>query len=54
MYPKFWSEDPKEINHSEDLRIDRRIILELILGKWGGKFRTECIWFGIGSSGWIL
>jgi hypothetical protein len=28
---KFWSETPEEIDHSEELEVDERIILEWIL-----------------------
>jgi hypothetical protein len=28
--------------------------LERILGKYGGKVWTECIWLRIGTSGWLL
>jgi len=35
----------------EDLGIDRRIILEWALDKWGGKVWTGCIWFRTGTSG---
>jgi hypothetical protein len=33
MYAIFWVENLKGRDYSEDLGIDRRIILELILGK---------------------
>jgi len=32
-YTKFWSEDPKGRDHSEDVGVDGRIILEWILKK---------------------
>jgi len=31
----YWLENLKERDHSKDLRIDGRTILEWILGKWG-------------------
>jgi hypothetical protein len=31
--------------------VDGRTILEWILGKWGGKVWTECIWLRIGIGG---
>jgi hypothetical protein len=34
MNTKFWSGNLKERDHSEDLGIDGKIILEWILGKW--------------------
>jgi hypothetical protein len=40
---KFWSENLKGRDHSEDLGVDREIILEWILEKKGGKFWTGCI-----------
>jgi hypothetical protein len=40
--------------HSEDLGIDGKIILELILGKQGGKVWTGCIWLRIGTSSGLL
>jgi hypothetical protein len=33
MHPKCWPEIIKRRNHSEDLGIDRKIILEWIFGK---------------------
>jgi hypothetical protein len=33
MHAKFWSEDLKERDHSVDLGVDRKTILECILGK---------------------
>jgi hypothetical protein len=41
-------------DHSEDLGVDRRIILEWILGKWGRKTWTGFIWLRIGTSGGLL
>jgi hypothetical protein len=50
MYTKFWSKNVKGRDLSGDLGVDRRIILEWILGSmW-----TRCIWLRIGSSGGIL
>jgi hypothetical protein len=37
MFIKFWSENLKGRDHSEDLGVDERIILEWILGEWCGK-----------------
>jgi hypothetical protein len=31
-------------DHPEDIGVYGRIILEWILGKWGGKMWTRCIW----------
>jgi len=33
MYKIFWLENLKERDHAEDLDVDRKIILEWILGK---------------------
>jgi hypothetical protein len=33
MHTKFWSENLKERDHSEDLGVDRKILLEWLLGK---------------------
>jgi hypothetical protein len=41
-------------NHSEDLDVDGKIILEWILGKYDGKMCTEFIWLRIGTSGGLL
>jgi len=37
MHTEFWSENIKGRDHSEDLGISRRIMLEFILEKQGGK-----------------
>jgi len=37
MEKGFWSESLNEGDHLEDLGVDGRIILEWILGKYGGK-----------------
>jgi hypothetical protein len=42
------------INHSEDLGVDERIILEWIVGKYGGKMWIGCMWLRIGTSGEFL
>jgi hypothetical protein len=44
---KFWSENLKGRDHSEDLGIDGEI-LEWILWKWGVNMWTGCIWLRIG------
>jgi hypothetical protein len=54
MHTKFWSEDLKGRDHSEDLGVDGKIILEWISEKYGGKVWTGCIWLRIGTSGGLL
>jgi len=44
MHTIFWLETPKERDHLEDLSVDKRLILDWILGKQGGKVWTGCIW----------
>jgi hypothetical protein len=41
-------------DNSEDLGVDGMIILELILGKQGGKVWTEFVWIRIGTNGGLL
>jgi hypothetical protein len=41
-------------DHSEDLGVDGRIILEWILGKYGGKVWTGFIWLRIATSDGLL
>jgi len=40
MCTKFWSQNLKRRDHSEDLGLDRRTVLEWILGKCYGKMWT--------------
>jgi hypothetical protein len=37
MYIRFWSENPKERDHSEDLGVDGNIIVQRVLGKYVGR-----------------
>jgi len=48
------SENLKEKEHSEDVGIDGKIILEWILGKWSGEVWTGLLWLRIGTSGELL
>jgi hypothetical protein len=41
-------------DHSEDLGVDRKIILEWVLGKYGAKLWTQFIWLRIGTNGGLL
>jgi hypothetical protein len=54
MYTKFWSENIKERDHSENPGEDGKIILESILGKQSEKMWTGFIWFRIRTSGGFL
>jgi hypothetical protein len=51
MHSKFWLKHLKGLDHSEDLGVGRRIILEWILEKYGGKLWTGFVWHRIGSNG---
>jgi hypothetical protein len=50
----FWLENLKGRDHLKDLGAYEKIMLEWILGKYGGKVWTECIWLRIGTSGGLL
>jgi hypothetical protein len=41
MHKIFWLEKLKGGDHSEEISVDEKIVLELILGKQGGK-----LWIG--------
>jgi hypothetical protein len=43
MRTKFLSENLKGTYHADDLGVDGKVILEWILGKYGGKMWTGCI-----------
>jgi hypothetical protein len=53
-HTKHWFEDLKEREHSEDVGIHEKIILEWILGKENGRVWTECSQLRIGTSGGLL
>jgi hypothetical protein len=44
----------KGTDHSEELRVDGKITLEWILGKYGWKVWIEYIWFRIWTSDGLL
>jgi len=50
MYKKYWSENLKGRDQSEDPSTEGRI-LQYILGKQSGKVWTGLIWLKIGTSG---
>jgi hypothetical protein len=50
----FWSENLKGRNDAEDLGVDGKIILDWILGKYGERVSTGCIWLRTGTSGGLL
>jgi hypothetical protein len=51
---RFWSENLKGEEHAEDPRVDGRIILDWILGKYGGHLWTGFVWLRIRTNGGIL
>jgi hypothetical protein len=53
MEETFWFEYLKGRDHSEGLRVGGRI-LEWVLGKYGGKMWTGCIWLRIETNGGLL
>jgi len=54
MPTKLWSEILKERDHSEDLDVDGRIILEWILRTLCGKVWIRCIWLRVETSDMFL
>jgi hypothetical protein len=54
LIESFWSENLKGKDHSEDINVEGRIILERILGEKCGKLWTALIWFRIGTSDGLL
>jgi hypothetical protein len=54
MYIKLHLENLKERDHSVDLSVEERIILEWILGKYGRKLWNGIIWLRIGTSVGLL
>jgi hypothetical protein len=54
MRTKFWQEDLKERDHSEDQGVGSRIILKWILGKSGLGMWTGSIWLRIETGSWLL
>jgi hypothetical protein len=54
MHTKFQLENLKGSEHSEDLGIDRKVILGWILRKERGEVWTGFIWLRVGTSGRLL
>jgi hypothetical protein len=54
MHTKCWSRNLKGRANSEDLDVDRKLILVLILRKKGGNVWTGFIWLRIGNSDGFL
>jgi hypothetical protein len=54
MHTVLLLENQKGRDHSEDLGVDRKVILEWILMKQGGKLWTGFIRLRIGTSGGLL
>jgi hypothetical protein len=54
MRTKFWLKNQTERDHSDDLGVDGKMIVELILRKYGGKLWIGCIWLRIGTSGGLM
>jgi len=54
MHTVFWLENLKGRDHSEDLGVDGRVILEWISEKYGGKVWTGFMWFRIEANDWLL
>jgi len=49
MHTKFWSETLTGRDHTEDLSVDERILLEWILRKWGGEMWMDSSGSGYGT-----
>jgi len=54
MHTLFWMDNMKGRDHSENLDVDGKIILEWIIGKYGGKVWTGFIWLSMWTSGGLL
>jgi hypothetical protein len=53
-HTNFWYIYPKEIGHMEDLGIDGRIIIKLIIKKQDASQWTGFLRLGIETSGWLF
>jgi hypothetical protein len=54
IHTKFWSENLKGRDHSEDLGVDGRIMMKCMLGKQDEKVWTGFIWLKVGIVGELL
>jgi hypothetical protein len=54
MRTKFWSENLKGRDHSEDVSMDGKIVLECTLGKEGGKLLIGFTWLRTGTCGMLF
>jgi hypothetical protein len=54
MHTKFWSENPKGRDYSEELGVDGTVALKYIVEKLGEKLLTGFIWLRIRMGGGFL
>jgi hypothetical protein len=54
MHTRFWWGKPGGKRPFEDLGVDGRLILKLILNKQDERACIGLIWLGIRTSGWLL
>jgi hypothetical protein len=47
MHTLFWLENLKGRVRPADLEVDGNVILDWMLGKYGGEVWTECVWLRI-------
>jgi hypothetical protein len=51
VYTRFWWGNLREINHLEELGVDRRIILRWIFRKWDVDVWIGSSWLRVGTGG---
>jgi hypothetical protein len=54
VYTAFWWGDLRERENLEDLGLDGRKILKVILNEWDGEAWTGFVWPRIGTGGGLL
>ena len=54
MHKGFWSGNPKERDHLDDLGIDERITVKQIFNEWGGRACTGLICLKTVTGGGLL